>query len=348
MAARLARFSWLPGGLAAAFVIVVGRLISSTTYAPVELMLYDRVMRATPATPASDVTIVAIDDASIAKLGAWPWPRDVHAGLIAHLTSAGARVIAFSVPIDTSPRTSEAERLRAALALLESSDLGGSEQAQQLRRLLGESSSGRDPDAHLAQAIQAHGNVVLPADVRLVDASGGKSELPSRLFSARRRGRAACRTHGRSRRRADPAARTRNRCGRSHANDPGPRRHGSLRRGGAAGRRRRAAAFAGDGHRRACVRRCARRRRLRLGKRARARRASPSAHGRADPAPALFRARAGAVCAVAVLARDGRRRPVRTAARQDRHRRLPRFGARCARNRDDARQRCIPDGVDDC
>jgi CHASE2 domain-containing sensor protein/predicted Ser/Thr protein kinase len=183
VAARLARFSWLPGGLAAAFVIVVGRLISSTTYAPVELMLYDRVMRATPATPDSDVVIVGIDDASISKLGTWPWPRDVHASLIGHLTSAGARVIAFSVPVDTSPRTSEAERLRAALALLESSDLGGSEQAQQLRRLLGESSSGRDPDAHLAQAIQAHGNVVLPADVRLVETTGGKSELPSRLFS---------------------------------------------------------------------------------------------------------------------------------------------------------------------
>ncbi|HKU15888.1 MAG TPA: CHASE2 domain-containing protein, partial [Steroidobacteraceae bacterium] len=150
MAAKLARFSWLPGGLAAAFVIVVGRLLSSTSYAPVELKLYDKVMGATPATPAADVVVVAIDNASLARLGEWPWPRDVHAGLIGHLTSAGARVVAFDVPIDTSPRTSEAERLRAALALLESSDLGGSEQAQQLRRLLGESTAGRDPDAHLA------------------------------------------------------------------------------------------------------------------------------------------------------------------------------------------------------
>ena len=184
MAARLARFSWLPGGLAAAFVIVVGRLISSTTYAPVELMLYDRVMRATPASPASDVVIVAIDDASITRLGEWPWPRDVHASLIDGLASAGARVVAFGVPVDTSPRTSEAERLRAALALLESSDLGGSEQAQQLRRLLGESSAGRDPDAHLARAMQTQGNVVLPADIRLSEASGGKPELPPRLFSS--------------------------------------------------------------------------------------------------------------------------------------------------------------------
>jgi eukaryotic-like serine/threonine-protein kinase len=184
VAARLARFSWLPGGLAAAFVIAIGRLISSTTYAPVELMLYDRVLRATPATPASDVVVVAIDDASVARLGAWPWPRDVHASLIDHLNSAGARVVAFTVPIDTSPRTSEAERLRAALALLESSDLGGSEQAQSLRRLLGESSAGRDPDAHLAQAMAAHGNVVLPVDVRLADSAGGKPELPARLFPA--------------------------------------------------------------------------------------------------------------------------------------------------------------------
>ena len=181
MAARLTRFSWLPGGLAAAFIIVVGRLISSTTYAPVELMLYDRVMRATPAAPASDMVIVAVDDASIAKLGAWPWPRDVHASLISHLDSAGARVVAFTVPVDTSPRTSEAERLRAALALLESSNLGGSEQAQQLRRLLGESSAGRDPDQHVAEAMRAHGNVVLPADVRLADTLRGKSELPPRL-----------------------------------------------------------------------------------------------------------------------------------------------------------------------
>ena len=183
MAARLARFSWLPGGLAAAFIIVVGRLISSATYAPVELMLYDRVMRATPAPSGADIAVIAIDDASISKLGEWPWPRDVHASLISRLTGAGARVVAFSVPVDTSPRTSEAERLRSALALLESSDLGGSQQAQELRRLLGESSAGRDPDAHLAQAIEANGNVVLPADVRLAEISSGKSELPARVLS---------------------------------------------------------------------------------------------------------------------------------------------------------------------
>jgi eukaryotic-like serine/threonine-protein kinase len=184
VAARLARYSWLPGGLAAAFVIVVGRLISSTSYAPIELLLYDRVMQATPAAHSTDVVIVAIDDASIAKLGAWPWPRDVHASIVDRLRADGARVVAFAVPLDASAHTSETERLRSALALLESSDLGNSEQAQQLRGLLGESTAGRDPNAHLAQALKAHGNVILPVEVLVGDStSGGKPELPARLFS---------------------------------------------------------------------------------------------------------------------------------------------------------------------
>ena len=219
MAARLARFSWLPGGLAAAFVIVVGRLISSTAYAPVELMrLRPRDARHAGGTRRRRGRSSPIDDASIAKLGAVAMaarrPRQPHRPS----RSAGARVVAFSVPVDTSPRTSEAERLRAALALLESSDLGGSEQAQQLRRLLGESRSGRDPNAHLAQAMAAHGNVVLPADVRLVEHARWKLELPPRLLSI---GDAArCGAHARRRRRPPtPRARAGSRRGRAHA-DP--------------------------------------------------------------------------------------------------------------------------------
>ena len=167
MAAKLARFSWLPGGLAAALVVAFGRLLSSTSDAPLELRLYDSVLRASDVAPASDIVIVAIDEDSVARLGEWPWPRDVHAGLINQLHSNGARVVAFTAPFDSSQRTSESERIRAALALLESSNLGGSEQARRLRRELGESGAGRDPDAHLAQAMASHGNVIAPVAITL-------------------------------------------------------------------------------------------------------------------------------------------------------------------------------------
>jgi eukaryotic-like serine/threonine-protein kinase len=179
VAAKLARFSWVSGGLAAALVIAIGRLVFSTSSAPLELGVYDRVMRASTAAPARNIVIVTIDDESTARLGEWPWPRDVHAGLLDRLRADGARVVAFTVPFDTARRTSELERLRAALALLESSNLGNSEQAQQLRRLLGDSASGSDPNTHLAQAMAAEGNVVLPIDLHIGEAASESGDLPT-------------------------------------------------------------------------------------------------------------------------------------------------------------------------
>ena len=70
VAAKLARFSWLPGGLAAALVIALGRLLSSTSSAPLELATYDRVMRETGVRPAADVVVIGIDQDSIERLGA--------------------------------------------------------------------------------------------------------------------------------------------------------------------------------------------------------------------------------------------------------------------------------------
>lgn len=181
VAAKLARFSWLPGGLAAALVVAVGNWVYSPAKLPLELGLYDRMMTSVEASPSREVAIVAIDDASLAQLGEWPWPRDVHASLIDKLKAEGARVVAFTVPFDTARRTSEREKVRAALALLESSNLGNSEQARQLRKLLGESAAGRDPDAHLARSMAAHGNVILPVHIRLNDTPIDGDEIPARF-----------------------------------------------------------------------------------------------------------------------------------------------------------------------
>src|ERR1700704_1438133 len=46
---------------------------------------------------ARPVTIVDIDEKSLAKLGQWPWPRTRIADLITNLTKLGAVVIAFDV-----------------------------------------------------------------------------------------------------------------------------------------------------------------------------------------------------------------------------------------------------------
>ncbi|MBM4330003.1 MAG: CHASE2 domain-containing protein [Deltaproteobacteria bacterium] len=48
-------------------------------------------------TPLPGLAIVAIDDASLAKVGRWPWPRGKIADLIDRLSEAGAEIIAVDI-----------------------------------------------------------------------------------------------------------------------------------------------------------------------------------------------------------------------------------------------------------
>jgi adenylate cyclase len=71
-----------------------------------------------PRTADPSAIIVAIDDASLGRIGRWPWPRSVHAQLIDRLREAGAKVIALDVnfpePSDTAADTALATSLKAA------------------------------------------------------------------------------------------------------------------------------------------------------------------------------------------------------------------------------------------
>lgn len=162
-------------------MIVIGKIFAATSFTPAEFAVYDRAQRASRTAPSADVVIVDIDAASLEELGEWPWPRNIHAGLIDRLHSSGARVIAFTVPFGAAEGDSEMDRVRDALRRLESSDPGKSAQAQQLRELL-TSSSGLDPTAQLAQAIAAHGKVVLPVTVRTGTAGDQPPALPKQLL----------------------------------------------------------------------------------------------------------------------------------------------------------------------
>lgn len=72
-------------------------LLTSRIAEPLDAVVYDSIVRATPSTPDDRILIVAIDDASLRATGRWPWRRDVHAALIDRLTAAGARAIAYDV-----------------------------------------------------------------------------------------------------------------------------------------------------------------------------------------------------------------------------------------------------------
>lgn len=62
---------------------------------------------------SGDIVVVAIDAASIERVGVWPWPRLLHANLIRQLEKAGVRDIAFDVDF-SAPSDAVSDREFAA------------------------------------------------------------------------------------------------------------------------------------------------------------------------------------------------------------------------------------------
>ena len=86
---------------AAGIVITLGVIVLFLAEVPLldqlELKTYDMRLRALERTAPRYVTIAAIDEQSLAKLGRWPWSRTTFAQLIQRLDEAGAKVIAFDM-----------------------------------------------------------------------------------------------------------------------------------------------------------------------------------------------------------------------------------------------------------
>ncbi|MCP4188214.1 MAG: CHASE2 domain-containing protein [Gammaproteobacteria bacterium] len=77
--------------------IVVVLFSGSASFQSLERTAYDWGVRSTQKTPSDRIAIIAIDDESIANIGRWPWPRDLHAELIQRLSEGGAKVIGQTV-----------------------------------------------------------------------------------------------------------------------------------------------------------------------------------------------------------------------------------------------------------
>ncbi len=85
--------------LAAAIALALLALRTTASWQQLDARAFDLLSTFAPATPrAPGAVIVAIDEPSFSALQQqWPWPRDVHARLLAALRAAGARVVAFDV-----------------------------------------------------------------------------------------------------------------------------------------------------------------------------------------------------------------------------------------------------------
>ncbi|MEW9585433.1 CHASE2 domain-containing protein [Paraburkholderia sp. DGU8] len=100
------------GGLGVVVILLasLGRLSAS-----VDQLVYDRFLSLRAPSLLPDIVVVEIDNASIAQLGRWPWPRSVHAKLLEQLAKARPAAVIYDV-LFTEPNADDAQ-LAHAVAL---------------------------------------------------------------------------------------------------------------------------------------------------------------------------------------------------------------------------------------
>jgi serine/threonine-protein kinase len=94
MKTRFWKRNWF-AGLAITIVVVVSS--GSANMQSLERAAYDWGVQSTTRTPSEKIAIIAIDDESIANIGRWPWPRNLHAELVKKLADGGAKIVGQTV-----------------------------------------------------------------------------------------------------------------------------------------------------------------------------------------------------------------------------------------------------------
>jgi hypothetical protein len=145
-----------------------------------ERRFYDFASTSAARQPSDRVAVIAIDDQSIANIGRWPWPRDVHAQLIDQLAAAKAKTIVhtaffFEPQTDRGPgfhpqdeRSARARRRGHGAAAVWASSWA---------RSLPEAEQALDTDAKLAASMTKAGNVLVPS-VFVLGEPQGKPDKP--------------------------------------------------------------------------------------------------------------------------------------------------------------------------
>ena len=147
-------------GLVVTLVIVA--LAGHDLIQSLERKAYDLGVAAAERTPSDRVMVIAIDDASIANIGRWPWPRELHARMIGLLSAAKVRTISYAVFFtepQVDPGLTYINQVAAALAAARSRT---EFDTASLDAIVNEAIDKLDTDKKLAASIQKAGNVLVP------------------------------------------------------------------------------------------------------------------------------------------------------------------------------------------
>lgn len=175
---------WFLGLLVAVVMLLAARgdLIQS-----LERKVYDLGVQAATRTPSDRIAVIAIDDASIANIGRWPWSRDVHARMIDLLAGAQAKVIANTTFFFEPQRDAglayveKLLNLHNELKAQSAADPKAAATGEGLARIgevLVEAEQALNTDRRLAESMKAAGNVVLPMVFQQLAEPQGNPDKP--------------------------------------------------------------------------------------------------------------------------------------------------------------------------
>ena len=177
-------------GLAVVLAVVA---LNATTdfFSGLERRFYDLASTQTSRLPSDRIAVIAIDDQSVANIGRWPWPREVHAQLIDQLGAAGAKTVAHTA-FFFEPQTDRGlVQLRELRGLLDGSRVGsapltdlGDEGRQRLLGFIGQAEQQLDSDARLVASMARAGNVIVPSVFELGEPQG-RVDQPLPAFAQR-------------------------------------------------------------------------------------------------------------------------------------------------------------------
>jgi len=162
---------WVLLALTAAFCAFTDVLAS------IDNRLFDHASMHTGRAPSDQIVVIAIDDLSIANIGPWPWPRDVHAKVIGQLSEA--KVVAETV-FFFEPQADGSLKYLSEMEQMLSTAQPEDPLTMRLSSIVSSAMKAMNTDGALATSIQQARNVVLPLAVGIDREQGSvETDLPN-------------------------------------------------------------------------------------------------------------------------------------------------------------------------
>lgn len=98
-------------------IALVSLVIYSGVAERLNLVIYDSLLKISPAPVADEAVIIAIDQKSLTALGQWPWPRQIHAELLHKLKDSASGPVAFDILFTEPDSHDQTSDIRFATAI---------------------------------------------------------------------------------------------------------------------------------------------------------------------------------------------------------------------------------------